>query len=525
MKHYTRNVPVLGLRPGVRGRRPRAGLSRTGRRRTGRRTRRSPPRRGWEPSASRRSGPSRSVPLPAAARCRPPRTGRPARRGTSSPPCSPCTTGWCTSRSSFPLPSSSPAFLPELRLLGRQRAALAPLAGGPDRIPVVLDDVLHRVLGVVREVEQVHVLRSDRPLFHHRELDPAEEPLPVLPAHQHDREPPDLPRLDEGQRLEELIHRPEPSRHDDVPGGVLHEHHLAGEEVPEGERLVLVPVRLLLRGELDVQPDRQPLPHAPPAVRRLHDPGSPAGDDGEPAPGKQLRHLHGGLVGPFLLAGPGAAEDGDGRADVLQLLEPVHELAHDPEHAPRFAAGEFVHRPSVWFAGLPRGPDPAARPFYLPAGAGKKRACPRCDSSVFFTGGRATTIRVTARRTAWSSRSKSSNSRFWNFPRSIAMITARCQAVSGTMIRSPRGAIERASRAQAGVRGMWWVRGGGAGGGGRGAQAGLQTPHPRQIPGLKDALFSLPSPSIRMADTGHFFAHRPHPLHRAGSNAASNGEV
>src|SRR3989337_3220377 len=83
------------------------------------------------------------------------------------------------------------------------------------------------------------------------------------------------------------------------------------------------------------------------------------------------------------------------------------------------------------------------------------------------------------------------------------MITARCQAVSGTMIRPPRGAIERASR----------------------AQAGLQTPHPREIPGLKDSLLSLPSPSIRMADTGHFFAHRPHPLHRAGSNAASNGEV
>src|SRR5512136_443554 len=83
------------------------------------------------------------------------------------------------------------------------------------------------------------------------------------------------------------------------------------------------------------------------------------------------------------------------------------------------------------------------------------------------------------------------------------MTTARCQAVSGTITRSVRAAIESAPR----------------------AHAGLQTPHPRQIPGSSVAFFPFPSPSIRMALTGHFFAHSPHPLHLDASKDASKGEV
>ena len=63
--------------------------------------------------------------------------------------------------------------------------------------------------------------------------DPVQQPLPVRAADEDDREADHLVRLDEGQRLEELVERAEPAGQHDEPLGVLHEHRLAGEEVPE----------------------------------------------------------------------------------------------------------------------------------------------------------------------------------------------------------------------------------------------------------------------------------------------------
>src|SRR4030065_431505 len=81
---------------------------------------------------------------------------------------------------------------------------------------------------------------------------PREQPPPVLLPHHHDGDPADLPRLDEGERLEELVERSEPAGHDDISRGVFDEHHLAREEMLEVEGLVLVPVHPAPLGAQDV---------------------------------------------------------------------------------------------------------------------------------------------------------------------------------------------------------------------------------------------------------------------------------
>src|SRR4030065_565524 len=129
--------------------------------------------------------------------------------------------------------------------------------------------------------------------------------------------------------------RPAPAGHEDISRGVFDEHHLAREEVLEVEGLVLVPVHPLLLGEHDVEADGEPLAALGSPVRRLHYAAAPAGDDGVPLSREGFRHLAGVPVGPVLPPGPCAAEDGDGRADVAEGFEPLHELAHEADNTPR----------------------------------------------------------------------------------------------------------------------------------------------------------------------------------------------
>ena len=118
---------------------------------------------------------------------------------------------------------------------------------------------------------------------------PVEQPRPVLGADEDDREVADLAGLDEGQRLEQLVERAEAAGQDHERVGVLHEHRLAREEVPELHGEVDVGIERLLVGQLDVAADRQAAGLLAAAVGGLHDPRPAAGDDrpavaGQPAP-------------------------------------------------------------------------------------------------------------------------------------------------------------------------------------------------------------------------------------------------
>ena len=136
---------------------------------------------------------------------------------------------------------------------------------------------LHRFLGIVGDAEQLEVVRRDEPFLQHLVADPVEQVLPVLATDEDDGEVQHLAGLDERQRLEHLVERPEAAGEDDEPLARLHEADLACVEVVEREVDVEVLVRRLLVRQLDVEADREAAAFLRAAVRRLHHTAASAG--------------------------------------------------------------------------------------------------------------------------------------------------------------------------------------------------------------------------------------------------------
>lgn len=96
------------------------------------------------------------------------------------------------------------------------------------------DDVDH-FLWLVDDQESVGVFWGDRARLQHSIPEEVDHRGPEFTSHQDDRKINDLPSLDERRDLEELIEGSETARHDYEGIGVLDQHHLADEEVVEGD--------------------------------------------------------------------------------------------------------------------------------------------------------------------------------------------------------------------------------------------------------------------------------------------------
>jgi hypothetical protein len=80
----------------------------------------------------------------------------------------------------------------------------------------------------------------DHPCPRERSVEELRERAPEVLSHPHEREIPDLARLDQRGRLEDLVERTEPTgqRHERVR--VLYQHHPPHEEMPERDPVVEV---------------------------------------------------------------------------------------------------------------------------------------------------------------------------------------------------------------------------------------------------------------------------------------------
>ena len=127
-----------------------------------------------------------------------------------------------------------------------------------------------------------------------------------------DREVQHLARLDQRQRLEQLVGGAESAGEDDEALRRLHEHRLARVEVPEGQQDVEVRVRSLLVRQLDVEADREAAALAAAAVRRLHHAGAAARDDCPARPRRRgVRSSRASVVRRRALVHARRAEDRD----------------------------------------------------------------------------------------------------------------------------------------------------------------------------------------------------------------------
>ena len=141
----------------------------------------------------------------------------------------------------------------------------------------------------------------------------------------------DLARLDQRQRLEELVHRPEAAREDDEALGCLHEHRLARVEVLERQRDVAVRIAGLLVRQLDVEarPTARPPSRAPRFAASIT-PGPPPVTTAKPASREAASDRVRRLVDGRSLAHARGAEDGDCRpVDRVDGVEAGEELGRD----------------------------------------------------------------------------------------------------------------------------------------------------------------------------------------------------
>jgi hypothetical protein len=154
----------------------------------------------------------------------------------------------------------------------------------------------HRLVHVVRHVEQQQVLLGRLALGDHRAAEPVDQAAPVVAAEEDDREARDLLGLDEREGLEELVEGAEAAGQDDEALGVLDEHHLPDEEVAEVQADVDVRVQPLLERQLDAETDRDALRLQGALVGRLHRARAAARDDGEARVDQALPQPHARFV-------------------------------------------------------------------------------------------------------------------------------------------------------------------------------------------------------------------------------------
>src|SRR5918994_5316777 len=200
---------------------------------------------------------------------------------------------------------------------------------------------LERVVGERPELE---VLGRDVALAEHALAHPVHEPAPVVGPDEDHRELGDLARLDERERLPELVHRPVAAGEDDEAAGVADEHDLAREEVVELERDVAVAVPALLERQLDVEAYRQRLGLTRAAVGGLHDPGAAAGDDREATLADEAGGLAGELVVRIVGGRARRAEEARCGRDARERVEAHAQLLDDAVDAVLVGQGRADRR-------------------------------------------------------------------------------------------------------------------------------------------------------------------------------------
>jgi len=90
---------------------------------------------------------------------------------------------------------------------------------------VEANDIVPRFLGVLAPVDEVEVVRGDYALV--RERLEIHHPVPEFATKQQDRQRADLAGLDERQKLEEFVERPEAAGEDRDRSRAKQEVHLA----------------------------------------------------------------------------------------------------------------------------------------------------------------------------------------------------------------------------------------------------------------------------------------------------------
>ena len=163
---------------------------------------------------------------------------------------------------------------------------------------------------------------------------PVQERLPELRSDQNNWKRNDLECLNQGQCLEEFVHRAESTGENDEAPGMLHEHDLADEEVSKGQFDALVWIRFLFEGQRDIQANGDAVGFERTLVRGLHDSWPASRDHREAAFRESPSALNGLLKLRSVWGRSRRAEYCNSGTDSHQCVGRIHEFAHDSKSSP-----------------------------------------------------------------------------------------------------------------------------------------------------------------------------------------------
>src|SRR5271155_4879720 len=98
---------------------------------------------------------------------------------------------------------------------------------------IAVDKHVARFLNRVGDDQEVQVFARDSPFHQLSRGDPIEQSLPVCSAKQNNREPMNLARLDERQRLKQFVEGAKAPGKNDETGGEFDKHRLPHEKIAE----------------------------------------------------------------------------------------------------------------------------------------------------------------------------------------------------------------------------------------------------------------------------------------------------
>src|SRR5690554_723842 len=187
------------------------------------------------------------------------------------------------------------------------------------------DDMGH-LLDIVGEENQMLVFGRNRAGFKHAGVERVQDGCPIVFPHQDDREILDLAGLNQGEGLEEFVHRAETAGHDHECVGVFDQHDLSHEEIAKVQGGIEVGILALLKGQPDPTAHRFAADVLGPAVGGFHDARAATGHDGQP----KFSNLGGRIAGELIIAmvfvKARGAKNSDAGADKMKFAKALQKL-------------------------------------------------------------------------------------------------------------------------------------------------------------------------------------------------------
>src|SRR5262245_8669256 len=188
--------------------------------------------------------------------------------------------------------------------------------------------------GSIDCLKNIEIFNSDHFLTQQCTAYPIEQTFPIFLSNKNDRKRLDLPCLNQRDRFEQFVKRPETARQNHERDRVLHEHHFPYEEISEVEKLVCIDVRFLFQRQFDIQTNGSGSALCGTLVCSFHDAGAATGNDRISILSQQRRNRLRFLISRTARQRSGGAKHCYGRRNFGEHFKTFNKFRQDAKYSP-----------------------------------------------------------------------------------------------------------------------------------------------------------------------------------------------